>query len=85
MAKKFSGSGDPHSHVASYVQVLDAGRIEDFRTQYQAFGLTLEGNAADWFQSLLQIEDFDNLKTFFEEFTQDFSKRGIKHNTFCLI
>ena len=38
VAKKFSGLGDPHSHVASYVQVLDAERIEDFRTQYQAFG-----------------------------------------------
>ena len=54
--------------MASYVQVLDVERIEDFRTQYQAFGLTLEGNATDWFQSL-QIEDFDDLKTFFEEFT----------------
>ena len=50
--KKFAGSGDPHSHVASYVQVLEAERIDDFMTQYQAFGLTLEGNAADWFQSL---------------------------------
>ena len=68
VGKKFAGSGDPHSHVASYVQVLEAERIDDFMTQYQAFGLKLEGNAADWFQSL-HNEYFDDLATFFEEFT----------------
>ncbi|WP_447386889.1 hypothetical protein, partial [Streptococcus pneumoniae] len=50
----------------------------------QAFELTLEGHAADWFQSL-HFEDFDDLATFFEEFTQEFSKGGIEHNTFSLI
>ena len=84
VGKKFSGSGDPHSHVASFVQVMEAENIEEFRTQYQAFGLTLEGNAADWFQSL-HMDEFHDLATFFEEFTQEFSKRGIKHNTFSLI
>ena len=64
--------------------MMEAENIEEFRTQYQAFGLTLEGNAADWFQSLY-MDEFHDLATFFEEFTQEFSKRGIKHNTFSLI
>ena len=63
---------------------MEAENIEEFRTQYQAFGLTLEGNAVDWFQSL-HMDEFHDLATFFEEFTQEFSKRGIKHNTFSLI
>ena len=38
----------------------------------------------DWFQSL-HMDEFHDLATFFEEFTQEFSKRGVKHNTFSLI
>ena len=31
------------------------------------------------------MDEFHDLATFFEEFTQEFLKRGIKHNTFSLI
>ena len=79
--KKFSGSGDPFTHVSNFVQVVEAEIVTDYRTQYQGFGMTLEGDAADCFQSLKNVS-FADMEAFFEEFTGEFPKRGIEHNSY---
>ena len=49
MGEKVDGSGDPYNHLASFKQVLRAEQVTDFYTQYEGFGLTLEGKALSWF------------------------------------
>ncbi|MCO5588471.1 hypothetical protein L7F22_042428 [Adiantum nelumboides] len=80
MPKKYGGSGDPYAHVSLFKQVLRAEQITDFHTQYVGFGLTLEGTALTWFQPL-DPELFPNIDNVLREFAEEFSKRGIKHNT----
>ncbi|MCO5587134.1 hypothetical protein L7F22_041081 [Adiantum nelumboides] len=80
MPKKYGGSGDPYAHVSLLKQVLRAEQITDFHTQYEGFGLTLEGTALTWFQPL-DPELFPNIDNVLREFAEEFSKRGIKHNT----
>ena len=50
--RKFDGTGDPYDHVAQYRQLLFAEGIADVHTKVQAFGLTMEGRALAWFQTL---------------------------------
>ncbi|MCO5590965.1 hypothetical protein L7F22_044941 [Adiantum nelumboides] len=80
MLKKYGGSGDPYAHVSLFKQVLRAEQITDFHTQYEGFGLTLEGTALTWFQSL-DPKLFPNIDNVLREFTEEFSKRSIKQNT----
>ena len=84
MNKKFLGSGDPFAHVSNFVQVVEAENVTDYRMQYQGFGMTLERDATDWFQSLKNIS-FADMEAFYEDFTGEFSKRGIEHNTYSKI
>ncbi|RYA84714.1 hypothetical protein DD594_25800, partial [Enterobacter cloacae complex sp. 4DZ1-17B1] len=49
---KYNGSGDPYAHVSLFKQVLRAEQIADFHTQYEVFGLTLEGMSLTWSQGL---------------------------------
>ncbi|MCO5575177.1 hypothetical protein L7F22_028974 [Adiantum nelumboides] len=80
MLKKYGESGDPYAHVSLFKQVLRAEQITDFHTQYEGFGLTLEGTALTWFQPL-DPKIFPNIDNVLKEFAEEFSKRGIKHNT----
>ncbi|MCO5562631.1 hypothetical protein L7F22_016259 [Adiantum nelumboides] len=80
MPKKYGRSGDPYAHVSLFKQVLRAEQITDFHTQYEGFGLTLKGTALTWFQPL-DPKKFPNIDNVLREFTEEFSKRGIKHNT----
>ncbi|MCO5591497.1 hypothetical protein L7F22_045481 [Adiantum nelumboides] len=80
MPKKYGRSGDPYAPVLLFKQVLRAEQITDFHTQYEGFGLTLEGTALTWFQPL-DPESFPNIDNVLREFAEEFSKRGIKHNT----
>lgn len=50
--KKFSGSGDPYDHLASFKQVARAEEVDDLHCLVEGFGLTLEGKALSWFQTL---------------------------------
>ena len=52
MVKRYEGSGDPHDHVAAYRQAVRAEQVTDTHTQIEGFGLTLEGKALMWFQTL---------------------------------
>lgn len=47
--KEHMGNGDPHNHVALFMQVIRAEQVTDFKVQYKGFGLTLEGKALTWF------------------------------------
>ncbi|RYA39879.1 hypothetical protein DD606_25735 [Enterobacter cloacae complex sp. GF14B] len=78
--KKYGGSGDPYAHVSLFKQVLRAEQITNFHTQYEGFGLTLEGTALTWFQPM-NIGGFYDIDHLLREFAEEFSKRGIKHNT----
>lgn len=50
--KKFSGAGDPYDHLASFKQIARAEEVYDLHTLVKGFGLTLEGKALSWFQTL---------------------------------
>ena len=52
MVKKYDGSRDPYDHVAAYRQAVHAEQVKDAHTQIEGFGLTLEGKALTWFQTL---------------------------------
>ena len=84
LCKAFDGSGDPYDHVARFRQVLYAEDVEDMHTMVQGFGLTLEGKALRWFQSLSNatLVDFEILV---EAFIKENTKTGIKHNTLTQI
>ena len=56
----------------------------DFHTQYEGFGLTLEGKALSWFQTL-EPERYSKFEQVEEGFIMAFSKMGIKHNTVAQI
>ena len=80
MASKYGGSGDPHAQSASFKQVLRAENITDAHIQFEGFGLTLEGIALTWFQPLKR-EDYVDIEALLQDFVEEFSMRGIKHNT----
>ncbi|MCO5576475.1 hypothetical protein L7F22_030285 [Adiantum nelumboides] len=80
MPKKYGRFGDPYAHVLLFKQVLRAEKITDFHTQYEGFGLTLEGTALTWFQPL-DPKIFPNIDNVLREFAEEFSKKSIKHNT----
>ena len=52
LVKKFDGSGDPYDHITTFRQVVRAEKVSDNHTQIEGFGLTLEGKALSWFQTL---------------------------------
>ena len=78
--KKFDGTGDPYDHVAQYRQLLFAEGINDVHTMVQAFGLTMEGRALAWFQTLKSSVLYD-FEVLVKHFIDSYSKIGIKHNT----
>lgn len=82
--RKYDGSGDPYDHLASFKHVLRAEQVTDFHTQYEGFGLMLEGKALSWFQTL-EPTQYEQLEQVEEGFIMAFSKMGIKHNTVAQI
>ena len=82
--KKFSGSGDPYDHLASFRQVVRAEEVSDPHVLKEGFGLTLEGKALSWFQTLdtSTYSSFDFLE---KDFIGAFTKTGIKHSVSTLI
>ncbi|MCO5546850.1 hypothetical protein L7F22_000287 [Adiantum nelumboides] len=84
LCKAFDGSGDPYDHVARFRQVLHAEEVDEVHTMVQGFGLTLEGKALRWFQSLgnSMLYDFEVL---IAAFIKENTKTGIKHNTLTQI
>ena len=80
MVKKYDGSGDPYDHVAAYRQAVHAEQVRDVHTQIEGFGLTLEGKALTWFQTLKPGVK-ESLTRLEKDFIFTFSKIGIKHNT----
>ena len=73
LCKAFDGSGDPYDHVARFRQVLYAEDVEDVHTMVQGFGLTLEGRALRWFQSLSNATLYD-----FEILVDAFTRRTLR-------
>ena len=49
---KFDGTGDPRDHLASFKQVARAEEVLDLHVLKEGFGMTLEGKALSWFQTL---------------------------------
>ena len=78
--KKFNGSVDPYDHVAQYKQLLFAEVGTDVQTMKQVFGLTMEGRALWWFQTLKPSVLYD-FEVLVKRFIEAYSKIGIKHNT----
>ena len=84
LCKTFNGSGDPYDHVARFRQVLYAEEVDDVHTMVQGFGLTLEGKALRWFQSLSNATLYD-FEVLIEAFIKENTKTGIKHNALTQI
>ena len=84
MVKRYEGSGDPHDHVAAFRQAVRAEQVADTHTQIEGFGLTLEGKALMWFQTL-GPESKESLNQLERDFIAAFSKMGIKHNAMAQI
>ena len=80
LVKKYDGSGDPYDHVVAYQQAVHAEQVRDVHTQIEGFGLTLEGKALTWFQTL-EPGVKESLTRLEKDFIFTFSKIGIKHNT----
>ena len=80
IVKKYDGTGDPHDHVAAFRQAIRAEQVRDLHTQVEGFGLTLEGKALTWFQTL-EFGLKKSLTHLEKDFVFTFSKIGIKHNT----
>ena len=70
--------------MARFFQVLFAEDVDDVHTMVQGFGLTLEGKALSWFQSLSNsiLYDFEVLII---AFIKENTKTRIKHNTLTQI
>ena len=82
--KTFSGIEDPHEHVILFKRVLQAEEITDFHTQIEGFGLTLEGKALLWFQTL-DRDAIQDINTLLDAFIVQFTERGIKNDTLSSI
>ncbi len=80
--KKFSGSGDPYDHLASFKQVARAEQVNDLHTKVEGFGLTLEGRALSWFQTL-DPSEYLSFEALEKDFIAAFSKTGL--NTMCCL
>ena len=77
--KSYDGSGDPHNHLTSVRQFARAENVRDFHTLIEGFGLTLEGKALHWFQTL-DPTSFQTIEQLERQFTATFSKTGMKHD-----
>ena len=82
--KKFNGSGDPYDHLASFKQIARAEQVYDLHTKVEGFGLTLEGRALSWFQTL-NMSDYVTYKELEGDFIAAFSKIGLKHDVLSQI
>ena len=70
--------------MASFRHVVRAEEVTDLHVLKEGFGLTLEGKALSWFQTLDTgtYYDFETLKI---DFIGVFTKTGIKHSIGSLI
>ena len=82
--KKFGGSGDPYDHLASFRQVVRAEELSDLHVLKEGFGLTLEGKALSWFQTL-DTGTYSSFESLEKDFIGAFTKTGIKHSVSTLI
>ena len=60
-------------------QFAKAENVRDFHTLIEGFGLTLEGKALHWFQTL-DPTSFRTIEQLEKGFTAAFSKTGMKHD-----
>ena len=79
LCKAFDGNGDPYDHVARFCQVLFAEDVDDVHTMIQGFGLTQEGKALSWFQSLGNFVLYD-FEVLIDAVIKENTKTRIKHN-----
>ena len=63
---------------------MRAEQVSDNHTQIEGFGLTLEGKALSWFQTL-EPSTITTLQSLEKDFIAAFSKMGIKHNVITQI
>ena len=84
LVKKFSGSGDPYDHLASFRQVVRAEEVSDLHVLKEGFGLTLEGKVLSWFQTL-DTSTYSSFESLEKDFIGAFTKTRIKHSVSTLI
>ena len=66
-----------HDHLASFRQVVRAEEVSDLHVLKEGFGLTLEGKALSWFQTL-DPSTYSNFESLEKDFIGAFTKTGIK-------
>ena len=70
--------------MANIKQVINAKNVYEWHTQFEGFGMTLDGAALDWFQDLPKGA-YTNLDQLEPDFIKAFSLTSIKHNTITKI
>ncbi|MCO5553329.1 hypothetical protein L7F22_006850 [Adiantum nelumboides] len=81
---KFNGMGDPYDHLAIFKQTTRAEHVTDLHTLVEGFGLTLEGRALTWFQSL-NTSKYQSFSALRMDFKAAFSKTGSKNDALSLV
>ncbi|MCO5560573.1 hypothetical protein L7F22_014188 [Adiantum nelumboides] len=82
--KKFNGTGDPYDHLAIFEQTARPEHVTDLHTLVEGFGLTLEGRALTWFQSL-NTSKYQSFSALRKDFIAAFSKTGLKNDALSLV
>ena len=82
--KKYSSVSDHYDHTASFRQVARAEKVHDLHTKVKGFGLTLQGRALSWFQTL-NPKEYESYEELERDFIAAFSKTGLKHDALSLI
>lgn len=73
---KYDGTGYPRDHLASFRQAARAEDVTDLHVLREGFGLTMEGTALSWFQTL-DIGSYGSFEALEKEFIVAFTKMGL--------
>ena len=84
LVKKFDGTKDPHYHMDNIKQVINAKNVYKWHTQFEGFGMNLDGAALEWLRDLPKGA-YTTLDQLEPDFIEAFSLTGMKHNTITKI
>ena len=78
LVEKFNGTKDPHNHMANIEPVIRAKQANEWNTQFEGFGMTLDGLALDWLQDIPK-NAYTDLKEMEKDFIEALFLTSINH------
>ena len=79
LVENFDRTKDLHYHMTNIRRVIRAKHVNKWCTQFEGFGITLEGLALDWFRDIPK-DAYANLEEMEPKFIEAFYLIGIKYN-----